>query len=110
MASMALRWNHQRPLPGVARAAGLAASGVRFGYLTVRRLPVVGEVLRQSMIAVGEHLIAGQIDRAGDQFRTLIIEMVASALDGVDVTPLVGDHVDVNKLVELIDMDAVLTR
>jgi hypothetical protein len=68
---------------------------------------VVGEVLRQGMVAVGEHVLAGQVRLARGKFRTFALQMVSSALDGIDLTPLIRDRIDVNSIVELIDVDAV---
>jgi hypothetical protein len=37
-------------------------------------------------------------------------QMLSSALDEIDLTPLIHDRIDLNSIVELIDVDAVLTR
>jgi hypothetical protein len=102
--------NRERRLPALKGAADLAARGLRMSYRTMSRVPVVGAVLRQGVAAVGEEFITGQVDLVGRDFRVFAMQMVSSVLDEVDLSPLIRDRIDVNRIVESIDMDAVLTR
>ena len=91
----------------VGRAAG---GGMRLGYGVISRLPVVGEVLRHGVDAIGDQLISDQIGPARRDVRRLVLQIVSSVLDEIDLTPLIRDRIDVNQVVELIDMDAVVQR
>ncbi len=108
--TVAFLLNEQRLVSTLDGAAELAPLGMQLSYRMVSRLPVVGEVLRQGMVAVGEHVLAGQVRLARGEFRTFVLQMVSSALDEIDLTPLIRDRIDVNSIVELIDVDAVLTH
>jgi sigma54-dependent transcription regulator len=117
--------NEQRLVSTLDGAAELAALGIRLSYRMVRRLPVVGEVLRQGMVAVGEHLLAGQGSpgarwvpnvRAADAVLTRIdvvpvLERIEinDVVSRVDLDSVVG-RLDINAVVERLDLDAVLAR
>ena len=102
--------------PVVATAVGVgavAADGATAVYRTAVRLPVIGGRLDRGLTALsqrGDDVLA----RAAAPVRTLItvvaVELVEQVLAELDLTALVRDRVDIDKVVADVDIDAIIAR
>ncbi|RQO47310.1 hypothetical protein DBV08_14565 [Rhodococcus sp. KBW08] len=88
------------------RTAGLALD-------SVQRIPVVGGTLDDAITQVttrGTGAIRSTAEFADSTLRTVIKAVVDAALAEVDITKIVVDHVDIDKIAENIDVDKIAER
>jgi len=88
------------------RTAGLALD-------SVQRIPVVGGTLDDAITQVttrGTDAIRSTAEFADSTLRTVIKAVVDAALAEVDITKIVVDHVDIDKIAENIDVDKIAER
>ncbi len=88
------------------RTAGLALD-------SVQRIPVVGDALDGAITQVttrGTEAMHSTVEFADSTLRTVIKAVVDAALSEVDITKIVVDHVDIDKIAENIDVDKIAER
>lgn len=88
------------------RTAGLALD-------SVQRIPVVGDALDGAITQVstrGTAAMHSTVEFADSTLRAVIKAVVDAALSEVDITKIVVDHVDIDKIAENIDVDKIAER
>ena len=88
------------------RTAGLALD-------SVQRIPVVGDAIDGAITQVttrGTEAMHSTVEFADSTLRTVIKAVVDAALSEVDITKIVVDHVDIDKIAENIDVDKIAER
>src|SRR5262249_53466180 len=94
-------------------AAALAAGGAATTYGLIARLPVVGPAVRKGVAALaaqGEEVIAYAVDPVRTLVTRIAVDMVEQILAELDLTTLVREHVDLNAIATVFDMDAIVNR
>jgi hypothetical protein len=77
------------------------------------RIPVAGPLLERgaaSATALGEQLIDSSIELVRTALKVIIREVITALVDEVDLTALVLDHVDLDKIATEIDLDGIAAR
>ncbi len=105
-----------RKQPAVLVAAGTAATvagGVLAAYRASEQLPIVGTWLsraRSELSRRGEDAIARSTEPVKALVSTIAIGIVEIVLEQLDLTALVREEVDIDKIASEIDIDAIVAR
>ncbi|MEU6559879.1 hypothetical protein [Nocardia nova] len=92
-----------------ARVGGAAGRVLGFGRDIARRVPGVEPVLADFGQRGAEAL--GAVDDLAEQvLRAVILRIVRTALDAVDLTAIVVENVDLDAVAERIDVDKIIGR
>lgn len=87
----------------------VAADATRGAVRVLGQLPVIGERLR-AVSARGERTVVAATALADAVLRAVVVKVVATALEEIDLTQLIRDNVDIDAVIEGVDLDKAVEQ
>ncbi|RRQ27824.1 hypothetical protein DK926_10595 [Rhodococcus sp. Eu-32] len=87
----------------------VAADATRGAVRALGRLPVIGDRLR-AVSARGERTVVAATALADAVLRAVVVKVVATALEEIDLTQLIRDNVDIDAVIEGVDLDKAVEQ